>query len=68
MHHVWLIGYTRKNKIRKEFAREQGLIFETVPRPHDVMDKIESVRTLFPQFYFDLWIKIMDKTILISGD
>ena len=40
-------------KTRKEFAREQGLIFETVPRPHDVMDKIESVRTVFPQFYFD---------------
>lgn len=40
-------------KTRKEFAREQGLIFETVPRPADVMDKIESVRNLFPQFYFD---------------
>lgn len=40
-------------KTRKEFAREQGLIFETVPRPNDVMDKIESVRTLFPQYYFD---------------
>ena len=40
-------------KTRKEFAREQGLIFETVPRPNDVMDKIESVRNLFPQFYFD---------------
>ena len=40
-------------KTRKEFAREQGLIFETVPRPADVMDKIESVRNLFSQFYFD---------------
>ena len=40
-------------KTRKEFAREQGLMFDTVPRPADVMDKIESVRNLFPQFYFD---------------
>ena len=28
-------------------------MFDTVPRPADVMDKIESVRNLFPQFYFD---------------
>ena len=40
-------------KTRKEFAREQGLVFETVPRPSDVMDKIESVRNVFSQFYFD---------------
>ena len=40
-------------KTRKEFAREQGLIFHTVPRPNDVMDKIESVRNVFPQLYFD---------------
>ena len=40
-------------KTRKEFAREQGLIFDTVPRPSDVMDKIESVRNVFSQFYFD---------------
>ena len=40
-------------KTRKEFAREQGLHFQTVPRPNDVMDKIESVRNCFPQLYFD---------------
>ena len=28
-------------------------MFETVPRPSDVMDKIESVRNVFSQFYFD---------------
>lgn len=40
-------------KSRKEFARDLGFYFDTVPKVADIMDKIESARLLFSRVWVD---------------